>query len=144
LWYENPSPTVDILLFNENEEVLIAERGVEPAKGKFGFPGGFVEPKETLEQAIVREVSEELGLGSDDYSPPVFLKTHIADYGFSKEKKSLVCTIFVARLKTTKKIEPKDDVASVKFVSLNELDGVDFSLDIYPGLTKEAHKKLFG
>ncbi len=56
----------------------------------------------------------------------------------------LVCAIFVARLKTSKKIVPNDDVASVKFVSMDELDKVDFSLEIYLELTKSAHKQLFG
>lgn len=42
------------------DEVLLAKRAFEPAKGLYDFPGGFIDPDETLEQGLLRELQEEL------------------------------------------------------------------------------------
>ncbi|MET0291532.1 MAG: 8-oxo-dGTP diphosphatase MutT [Steroidobacteraceae bacterium] len=57
---------VAAVLVNRRGEVLIAQR--PPGKwqaGRWEFPGGKVEPGETGEQAIRRELTEELGVRVD-------------------------------------------------------------------------------
>jgi 8-oxo-dGTP diphosphatase len=44
------------------ERVLLIRRGKEPLRGRWVIPGGTVEPGETLEDALVREMQEETGL----------------------------------------------------------------------------------
>ena len=46
----------------EDERVVLVRRGRPPAYGEWSLPGGAVEPGETLEKAVVREVEEEIGL----------------------------------------------------------------------------------
>ena len=46
----------------EDDRVVLVRRGSPPAYGEWSLPGGAVEPGETLEQAVVREVKEEIGL----------------------------------------------------------------------------------
>lgn len=50
---------VAAVLYRENQ-ILIAERNYGDFKGKWEFPGGKVEPGETPEQALKREIQEEL------------------------------------------------------------------------------------
>jgi 8-oxo-dGTP diphosphatase len=56
--------TVDIVVFTVHEQtlqVLLIERGIDPFKGRYALPGGFVRAEETLEQAAFRELLEETG-----------------------------------------------------------------------------------
>jgi len=55
--------TVVAALIEENNKILICQRKEDDAYGLFWeFPGGGVEPNETFEQAIIREMTEELGV----------------------------------------------------------------------------------
>jgi len=46
----------------EDDRVVLVRRGQPPAYGEWSLPGGAVELGETLEEALVREVREEIGL----------------------------------------------------------------------------------
>lgn len=57
----HPRPSCHALVVREGA-VLLVRRGTEPFKGYWGLPGGAVELGETVETALVREVSEETGV----------------------------------------------------------------------------------
>lgn len=46
----------------EGSQVLLIRRGIEPARGRWTFPGGYMDRGETVEQAAIRETWEEVGL----------------------------------------------------------------------------------
>ena len=52
--------TAAIIVYNN--EILMTVRAKNPEKGKLDLPGVFVNPNETLEQGLSREIDEELGL----------------------------------------------------------------------------------
>ena len=62
--YPRPAVTADcVVITTENEpKVLLIQRGHEPFKGCWAFPGGFMNMDETTEQCAVRELEEETGL----------------------------------------------------------------------------------
>src|SRR5437667_5550297 len=63
--YPRAALTVDCVVFGFDEteiKVLLIERGLEPFKGKWALPGGFVRVDETLDKAARRELAEEAGL----------------------------------------------------------------------------------
>jgi 8-oxo-dGTP diphosphatase len=60
-----PALAVDMVIFNEHNEILLIRRGHEPFKDMYAFPGGIAEIGETMEQNGVRELLEETGLRVD-------------------------------------------------------------------------------
>lgn len=59
-----PLISIDLIVRNENDEVLFGKRVNSPAKGYWFVPGGRVRKNETLDDAFVRLVCEELGIES--------------------------------------------------------------------------------
>src|SRR6266498_332173 len=63
--YPRSALTVDCVVFGFDVgelKVLLIERALEPFKGKWALPGGFVRVEETLDEAARRELAEEAGL----------------------------------------------------------------------------------
>jgi len=58
-YYHNVAAAVAAILEYDKKIVLI-ERAKDPGKGKLDLPGGFVDPKESAEEAVIREIKEEL------------------------------------------------------------------------------------
>lgn len=52
--------TAGAVLLEYDEKIAVVRRGKEPFKGKLDLPGGFVDPKESVEDALRREIREEL------------------------------------------------------------------------------------
>ena len=113
--YKNPLPVVvTVLNVWENNKLgtLIQKRGHEPKKDEWAFTGGYIDKGETWQEAIVREVREELGLETsvDDYL--------LSDVLSNTDKSTLL--VFAICLKTFEKNElnfvPNDEVTEIKII----------------------------
>lgn len=55
-------PCVGAVVRDETGRLLMILRGHDPGRGLWSIPGGRIEPGETAEEAVAREVREETGL----------------------------------------------------------------------------------
>ena len=62
--YPRPAVTADCVVMTMElvPHVLLIERGADPHKGSWAFPGGFMNMDETTEQCAIRELEEETGM----------------------------------------------------------------------------------
>jgi len=100
--YPRAALTVDCVVFGLDEgdlKVLLIQRALEPFKGKWALPGGFVRVDETLDDAARRELAEEAGLQN------VFLEQL---YSFGEVKR-----------------DPRERVVSVAYYALVKLAAHD-------------------
>jgi 8-oxo-dGTP diphosphatase len=61
---KHPALSVDCVVFDAEQRLLLIRRKYPPFQGQYALPGGFVEYGETVEQAAARELAEETGLNA--------------------------------------------------------------------------------
>ena len=61
IFYQNPKVVVGTIPIRDDKVVLV-RRAIEPRKGSWGYPGGFMELGESTEEGAVRETKEETNL----------------------------------------------------------------------------------
>lgn len=109
-------------LSEDNSEVMVSVRGIEPYKGQLDAFGGFVELNENAETALAREIEEELGLTPDQYETPRYLCSDVTDYPFDGEVRKVLGLLYWSRLKPGAIPVPADDVAEIRTLSLKDFD----------------------
>lgn len=128
--FANANPSVIVWLLNREGEVLVTRRGLEPGKGKIDCPGGFIDGAgETAEQAVIRELKEELDLEPEQYSRPKYLTTTTGWYEYKGEKIPTVDLTFYAIIHPSASITPQDDVTDFTFAAIPDINQDAFYLD---------------
>jgi ADP-ribose pyrophosphatase YjhB (NUDIX family) len=65
-WYDNPKPAAAVLLERPgpdgDTEILLLRRAVDPGRGAWDLPAGYLDPGESFEDAARREAREESGI----------------------------------------------------------------------------------
>jgi ADP-ribose pyrophosphatase YjhB (NUDIX family) len=120
-WFRNSAPTAGAVILR-GDRALITERGVEPRKGCYDIPGGFLMAGEDPLHGLRRELEEELGDIEVEVGPVMQMVPH--PYG--DEGDFVLAIGFIAEL-VGGEPEAADDVASVRWIGIDELDDVEFA-----------------
>ena len=124
-YFINAAAAVAGFVFNERNELLLCRRAFEPAKGTWDLPGGFVDLGETAEQAVCRELMEELNIQPTAVNYLFSLPNEYLYSGFTVHTLDLFFKIQVEKMN---KLICSDDVCELKFVPLNEVKPSEIGL----------------
>ncbi len=104
--------------------VLLIERGDEPYKGCWAFPGGFMNMDETTEQCAIRELEEETGLKVDDVR-------QIGTYSkVDRDPRGRTITVaYLAVIDEACEVKGQDDAAKAQWFYINDLPKLAFDHD---------------
>ena len=134
--YPHPAVATDCVIFGFNGErlqVLLIERGIEPYKGKWAFPGGFLKMDETAEEGALRELREETGLGN------AYIQQFYTFSDPHRDPRERVITIAYYALVKIQEVKGGDDAASARWFPLNEIPPLAFDHDY---ILRMATKRL--
>ena len=122
-YFHNVAAAVGVLLLHE-DRVLFAVRSADPGRGLLDLPGGFVEPGESLEQGLQREVREELGIAL----PAVrYLGSCANEYLFDGVLYHTSDAFFTARLTERPALAPADDIAHAHWLRPDQIAPADIA-----------------
>lgn len=114
--YPHPSVTTDNVIFGfdgKSVNVLLIERGGEPYKGCWAFPGGFLEMDESAEEGARRELMEETGLKT------AVVKQFHAFSAPDRDPRERVLTIAYYSVVRQSEVKGMDDAQQAKWFPLN-------------------------
>ena len=118
-YYANASASTAAFITNSKDEVLLTTRAFNPAKGMLDLPGGFVDINETAEEAIIREIKEELNICITN---PQYLFSLPNEYEFSDVTIHTLDLFFLVKIDDNTIITTDDDVASAQFFNLKHVN----------------------
>lgn len=118
-YFLNPAAAVAAIITNDKGEVLFSIRKFNPSKGTLDLPGGFIDPNEKAEDALKREIHEELNL---EVVSMDFLTSFPNDYLYDGFMYQTLDFTFVCKIKNFDTIQANDDVEAVRFVHPKNID----------------------
>ena len=116
----------------ENDKVFATQRGYGEFKDGWEFPGGKIEPGETPEEAIVREIKEEL-----DTEVEVIELLDTVEYDYPNFHLSMGC--FICKIKSGDLVLKEHEAE--KWLTKDTLGSVEW-LPADMGLVREIEKYL--
>jgi len=125
--YLNSAAAVGALIVDDKGRLLITVRRNDPAKGTLDLPGGFVDPEESAEDAVRREVREELSLEIESMR---YLYSIANVYEFGGVEYATTDLFFCGEVKDASKakVSEDEDVESFEWIKRDKLDPEKFGL----------------
>ena len=124
--YPHPAVTTDCVIFGfdgSDLKVLLIERGIEPYKGKWALPGGFLRMDETAHEGALRELEEETGLKN------AYIRQFHTFTEPGRDPRERVITIAHYALVRLQEVKGGDDAAQARWFTMDEIPPLAFDHD---------------
>ncbi len=134
--YPHPAVTTDCVIFGfdgEKLKILLIKRGIEPYKGKWALPGGFLKPDESAEAGALRELQEETGLTN------AYIEQFHAYSEPDRDPRERVITIAYFALVKLREVKGGDDAADAQWFPIDNVPQLAFDHDV---ILRDALSKL--
>lgn len=123
--YPRPAVTTDSIIFGFDEgelKILLIQRGIEPYKGSWAFPGGFLNMDEDADTGALRELEEETGIAN------AYMEQLYTFSGVDRDPRGRVISIaYYALVKLSDYlVKAGDDAGDARWFSLSEIPSLAF------------------
>ncbi|MCQ2229656.1 MAG: NUDIX domain-containing protein [Bacteroidales bacterium] len=115
-FFPNSAAAVACIIVDEKGRVMLTRRARDPWKGMLDLPGGFVDPGESVEEAIKREMMEELGVGVLECR---YLCSYPNKYIFSGYQVHTTDMAFVCTIEPSGSLKASDDIDGVEWYEVS-------------------------
>ncbi len=138
-WGRGPFVTVDAVVI-QSGNILLVERGQAPGRGLLALPGGFLDPAESIRDAVIRELKEETAISDHKGEiPPAMLasfidgtKTRVFDHPDRSLRGRIITHAFLFRLPERRElfsVTGGDDARAANWYRLGDLSPEQFFED---------------
>ena len=134
--YPHPAVATDCVVFGfdgKKLKVLLIRRGVEPFKGLWAFPGGFMRMDETAEQCALRELVEETGLELTQ------MKQLGVFSDIDRDPRERVISVAFYALAKSSEVRGGDDAAIAQWFAIDDVPHLAFDHDY---ILRQAMRKI--
>lgn len=134
--YPRPSVTTDCVIFGydgHDLKILLIKRGIEPFKGMWAFPGGYLQMDETALECAQRELREETGLES------AYLEQFRTFSDVNRDPRGRVITIAHLALVKIAEVQGGDDAERAQWFRICDVPQLAFDHDM---ILRDAMKTL--
>jgi NAD+ diphosphatase len=118
-YFINPVASVTALISDRDGRLLMTRRRNDPARNMLDLPGGFIDQGEKAEEALVREIKEELDLKIDHFK---YFGTFPNEYLFDGIIYFTLDILFACEVSDLSTLMPADDVISCEFISPEKIN----------------------
>lgn len=125
--YPRPAVTADAVIMTKDEtpKVLLIQRAFDPYKGRWAFPGGFMEMDETTEECAVRELMEETGIKIEGFLCELGVRSTV-----DRDPRGRTISVpYLQIIDTAVAAAGTDDAAKAEWFAINELPELAFDHD---------------
>lgn len=123
-YYFNAAAAVAGLILDDQDRLLVTVRKREPGKGMLDLPGGFVDAGESAEDALIREINEELDISLDHVE---YLVSFPNTYFYKGITYNTLDMAYICTTQESHKARALDDVQQVLFLEPEEINLDDFA-----------------
>lgn len=134
--YPHPAVATDCVIFGFDGmklQVLLIERGGEPYKGMWAFPGGFLRMDESAEEGALRELKEETDLSAS------YIEQFHTFTAPDRDPRERVISIAYFALVKIQEVKGGDDAAKAQWFALDDIPQLAFDHDL---VLRKAMAKL--
>jgi mutator protein MutT len=127
------------VIYNNNDEILLTRRKHNPFAGFLDLPGGFVNLHETAENAVIREIKEELNIDVSEYK---FVATYPNEYVFGGIQYFTEDIVFLCRIADFSSISANDDISDYEFRTIDKINIDEIGLNSIKNVIQYIKNKI--
>jgi ADP-ribose pyrophosphatase YjhB (NUDIX family) len=114
------------IISDDQGRLLFTRRAHEPGRGELDLPGGFVNVMESAEEALLREIREELNCEISGYS---YLRSYPNRYLFGGLVYFTTALAYECTLRDISTLSASDDVSAFEFLDAHNVSPGDIHLE---------------